>query len=238
VIDRLTRGEILLTLSSGPYLTTPTPVQGPENTMFSSFRPGPLFSRQARRRGPYNVTQALLRSDNCSRSSLEYRRPLSSSHSEHDNPQRPPKSVIPILGVAVASAFLGYGLAKSSALGLNTGGTNTNNKFGSPEDIKTAINELRAVLAEAQVSTDPGDLQVHGFSANDHHQGLFLSPPTCHTDPNCMIAVGHSVVVYPESTEDVVKIVKIATRFKIPITAYSGATSLEGHYRGVCLSLP
>ena len=53
-----------------------------------------------------------------------------------------------------------------------------------------------------------------------------------------MIAVGHSVVVYPESTEDVVKIVKIATRFKIPITAYSGATSLEGHYRGVCLSFP
>jgi D-lactate dehydrogenase (cytochrome) len=46
--------------------------------------------------------------------------------------------------------------------------------------------------------------------------------------------MNHSVVVYPESTEDVVKIVKIATKYRIPITAYSGATSLEGHYRGVC----
>lgn len=46
----------------------------------------------------------------------------------------------------------------------------------------------------------------------------------------------HSVVVYPESTEDVVKIVKIATKYRTPITAYSGATSLEGHYRGVRVS--
>lgn len=43
----------------------------------------------------------------------------------------------------------------------------------------------------------------------------------------------HSVVVYPESTEDVVKVVKIATKYRVPITAYSGATSLEGHCRGV-----
>lgn len=206
--------------------------------MLNSFRPGPLFCRQVRRRRSYNVTQAVLRSDDFSRSNLGYRRPFSSSHSEQNSPQRPPKSVIPLLGVALASAFLGYGLAKSSALAFNAGGTNTNNKFGSPEDIKTAINALRAVLDEAQVSTDPGDLQVHGFSANDHHQGPFLSPPTYRTDPKYMIAVGHSVVVYPDSTEDVVKIVKIATRFKIPITAYSGATSLEGHYRGVCLSFP
>jgi len=44
----------------------------------------------------------------------------------------------------------------------------------------------------------------------------------------------HSVVVYPENTEDVVKIVNIATKYRAPITAYSGATSLEGQYRGVC----
>jgi hypothetical protein len=42
-----------------------------------------------------------------------------------------------------------------------------------------------------------------------------------------------SVVVYPASTEDVVKIVRIATTYKVPITVYSGATSLEGHYRAV-----
>ena len=47
----------------------------------------------------------------------------------------------------------------------------------------------------------------------------------------------HSVVVYPSSTEDVVKIVKIATKHRMPVTPYSGATSLEGHYRGVRCSI-
>ena len=43
-----------------------------------------------------------------------------------------------------------------------------------------------------------------------------------------------SVVVYPSTTEEVAVIVKIATKYKVPITVYSGATSLEGHYRAVC----
>ena len=43
----------------------------------------------------------------------------------------------------------------------------------------------------------------------------------------------HSVVVYPESTEDVVKIVKIATRFRMPVIPYAGGTCLEGQTRGV-----
>lgn len=43
----------------------------------------------------------------------------------------------------------------------------------------------------------------------------------------------HTVVVYPSSTEDVVKIVKIATKYRMPVTPFSGGTSLEGNYRGV-----
>lgn len=43
----------------------------------------------------------------------------------------------------------------------------------------------------------------------------------------------HGVVAYPESTDDVVRIVKIASKFRMPITPYSGATNLEGHTRGV-----
>lgn len=42
----------------------------------------------------------------------------------------------------------------------------------------------------------------------------------------------HSVIVYPISTEDVVKIVKIAVKYRMPIIPYSGGTSLEGHTRG------
>lgn len=46
----------------------------------------------------------------------------------------------------------------------------------------------------------------------------------------------HTVIVYPESTEDVVKIVKIATKYRMPVIPYSGGTSLEGHTRGVSAS--
>lgn len=44
-----------------------------------------------------------------------------------------------------------------------------------------------------------------------------------------------SVVIYPSTTEEVATIVRIATKYKVPITVYSGATSLEGHYRAVCI---
>ena len=42
-----------------------------------------------------------------------------------------------------------------------------------------------------------------------------------------------SVVVWPESTEDVVKVVKIANKYRMPVVPYSGGTSLEGHFVGV-----
>jgi D-lactate dehydrogenase (cytochrome) len=31
-----------------------------------------------------------------------------------------------------------------------------------------------------------------------------------------------------------VKVVKIATKYRMPVIPYSGATSLEGQFRGVC----
>jgi hypothetical protein len=40
-------------------------------------------------------------------------------------------------------------------------------------------------------------------------------------------------VVYPTSTEDVVKIVNVARKYRMPIVPYSGGTSLEGHFTGV-----
>ena len=165
-----------LILPPVPHLTSPTPVQSLQTPMFSSLRSAPPFRHQTRLRGPHHIKQAIL-----SRSNSGYRRPLSSSHFGRADPQRPPKnfssSVPKLLGVALASAFLGFGLAKSSVFEFeaNASGAKANTKFGSPEDIQKAIEELRTVLDGAQVSTDPGDLQVHGFSANDHHQGSLIS---------------------------------------------------------------
>jgi hypothetical protein len=43
--------------------------------------------------------------------------------------------------------------------------------------------------------------------------------------------------VRPRSTLDVVKVVKIARKYRVPITPYSGATSLEGQFSGVGVML-
>lgn len=50
------------------------------------------------------------------------------------------------------------------------------------------------------------------------------------------IGVAHSVIVFPNSTADVVKIVKIANKYRMPVVPYAGGTSLEGHFIGVSAS--
>ena len=46
-----------------------------------------------------------------------------------------------------------------------------NDKYGSVEDFKQAIQSLEAILPKDAVSTDPDVLEVHGFSENDYHPG-------------------------------------------------------------------
>ncbi|KAJ7789403.1 D-lactate dehydrogenase cytochrome oxidoreductase [Mycena olivaceomarginata] len=88
-------------------------------------------------------------------------------------------------------------------------------KYASPAELKIAIRKLPAGVPRAGARS----------SENSYHPA---SP--------------HSVVVRPKSTEDVVKAVNIAREYKVPITAYSGATSLEGHFSGypsgsICLDM-
>ncbi|KAG2129919.1 D-lactate dehydrogenase cytochrome oxidoreductase [Suillus clintonianus] len=98
--------------------------------------------------------------------------------------------------------------------------------YGSPEDVRNAIEELRDALPGMDcVQTSPDSLRVHGSSDHSYH-------------PSCP----HSVVVVAHSTEDVVKVVNISRKYKVPITAYGGATSIEGHFNGfpsgsICLDL-
>ncbi|KAF7376921.1 FAD-binding protein [Mycena sanguinolenta] len=99
--------------------------------------------------------------------------------------------------------------------------------YGTAKDFQQAIEDMRTIFSTRLevISTDPDDLKLHGLSTNTYHTG-----------------VDHSVVVYPESTEDVVKIVKIANKYKMPITPYSGATALEGQFighpgGGICMDM-
>lgn len=92
----------------------------------------------------------------------------------------------------------------------------SDSKYGTQEDVKAAIEELTRVFPEEHgVDVTPGALKSYGSSDNTY---LPVSP--------------HSVVVRPNSTEDVVKIVNISRKYRIPVVPYSGATSLEGHFSG------
>jgi D-lactate dehydrogenase (cytochrome) len=93
-------------------------------------------------------------------------------------------------------------------------------KYGSPQAYREAIGELRRLWAsrgkDDRVSTDPADLTSHGISDWSYH-GAEL--PT--------------VVVWVDSTSEVQEVVRIANKYRVPITPFSGGTSLEGHFASV-----
>lgn len=89
--------------------------------------------------------------------------------------------------------------------------------YGSQDDVENAIEELRRALpGQHRVQTSKDSLQLYGSSENSYHP----------TSP-------HSVIVQVKSTEDVVKVVDISRKYRVPLVPYSGATSLEGHFSGV-----
>ncbi|KAJ7141231.1 FAD-linked oxidase-like protein [Mycena epipterygia] len=122
-----------------------------------------------------------------------------------------------LLATTMCGAVGGYSIAQSTAVPRTTITANPRLEYGTAEDFKLAIKELKDTLGhDGAVSTDQVDLIAHGQSPYHHHDGQ-----------------NHSVVVYPQSTEDVVKIVKIAHKFRMPVVPYSGASSLEGQVGGL-----
>ncbi|CDZ96294.1 d-lactate dehydrogenase oxidoreductase protein [Phaffia rhodozyma] len=102
-------------------------------------------------------------------------------------------------------------------------------RFGSAKDFEAAVEEIKQVFEKEgsgtdQVSTEPHDLLGHGFSPNTYHAPRVPA-----------------VIVYVESNEDVVRVMKIASKYKVPVVPWSGGTSLEGHitapYGGISVDL-
>ena len=95
-------------------------------------------------------------------------------------------------------------------------------QYGSKEDYRKAIEELQKLWKkkgkENRVSVDEADLESHGISDWSYHPE---KRPT--------------VVVWAEDTKEVQEIVIVAQRYKVPITPFSGGTSLEGHFSSVGL---
>ncbi len=120
-------------------------------------------------------------------------------------------------------------------------------KYADKRETGKVIAILKRTLGGDKVTTDEDDCLAHGQSPNTYHGELAFSydlevnmakspdglPPAAGAAP--------SVVVYAESTEDVSVVLRLANEYRIPVTPYSGGTSLEGHitcpYGGICVDL-
>lgn len=81
--------------------------------------------------------------------------------------------------------------------------------------MEAAWADFVSIVGKENVSTVEDDLTSHSGSDFSSHQ---------HDDKERPF-----MIVYPASTEDVSKIMKICHQRRIPVTGYSGGTSLEGH---------
>ncbi|MCJ1309510.1 hypothetical protein MMC25_003170 [Agyrium rufum] len=108
---------------------------------------------------------------------------------------------------------VGQAEARSSILARNQG-SQKSLQYAGPKELRIAVEELQQILGEDGISTDDDDLQNHGFSEWS----------TVNSD-QLPIAVA-----YPKCTEDVSKIATICNKYRIPMTAYSGGSSLEANF--------
>ncbi|KAF2813064.1 d-lactate dehydrogenase-like protein [Mytilinidion resinicola] len=95
----------------------------------------------------------------------------------------------------------------------------------SPGNLQAAWTDFRDIVGAANISTARNELEAHSSSSWSSHPLLADEVPFA--------------VVKPASTDEVALIMKVCHDRRIPVTAYSGGTSLEGHFAatrgGVCI---
>ncbi len=94
-----------------------------------------------------------------------------------------------------------------------------------PVNLEAAWTDFVAIVGVGNVSTTPDEITQHAGSDWSSHQAKESEKPF--------------MVVYPHNTAETSAIMKICHARRIPVTAYSGGTSLEGHYTatrgGICI---
>ncbi|OKL58464.1 D-lactate dehydrogenase [Talaromyces atroroseus] len=92
-------------------------------------------------------------------------------------------------------------------------------------NLQAAWADFVGIVGKENVSTDEFDLHSHSGSEFSTYSVKDSEKPF--------------IVVYPSTTEEVSRIMKICHQRLIPVTPFSGGTSLEGHYAptrgGVCI---
>ncbi|KAG9505099.1 hypothetical protein J7337_002065 [Fusarium musae] len=97
----------------------------------------------------------------------------------------------------------------------------------SASNIHGACKEFTAILGPENVSTERTDLVTH--SGSDYQSYAW-------TEESAILS---QVILYPETTEQVSELMKVCFRRRLPVTPYSGGTSIEGQYiphlQGICI---
>ena len=95
----------------------------------------------------------------------------------------------------------------------------------SPSNLQAAWTDLRDIVGAENITTDEFELHSHAGSEWSTHSQAPGEVPFA--------------VVRPSTTEEVSKIMKVCHTRKIPVTAFSGGTSIEGHFAatrgGICI---
>ncbi|KAM0258401.1 hypothetical protein ACHAQJ_003878 [Trichoderma viride] len=98
-------------------------------------------------------------------------------------------------------------------------------KYADKKTMLKAVGEIRRELGEDAVSTDPDELENHGYSE--------WSSSNADERP--------AAIVLPKSTEQVSIIAKICTKYRVPMVPYGAGSSVEGNFSspfsGICIDL-
>ncbi|KEF56714.1 D-lactate dehydrogenase (cytochrome) [Exophiala aquamarina CBS 119918] len=167
--------------------------------------------------------------DRLARERADQARYIKESDARKPNEGRTLATSLVILSVAAAAYVLGTRSEKP----IDTTSTTSLARAHKPQhDTRTSVlqaawTDLALVVGKENVSTVSYDL--------DAHSGSEWSSYTVKPNERPF------AIVYPASTEEVSQVMKICHDRKIPVTALSGGTSLEGHFAptrgGVCIDL-
>ncbi|KAK5121063.1 hypothetical protein LTR85_005547 [Meristemomyces frigidus] len=94
-----------------------------------------------------------------------------------------------------------------------------------PTTLQAAWSDFKAIVGEENISTEEANVKQHSGSEWSSYPSLPSDQPFA--------------IISPGSTEEVSEIMKVCHKRRIPVTAYSGGTSLEGHFAatrgGICI---
>ncbi|MCJ1480529.1 D-lactate ferricytochrome c oxidoreductase [Schaereria dolodes] len=131
------------------------------------------------------------------------------------------------VGTALGCYYLGSLNTSTSSITSTTplASTEAPKHNVSPSNLQAAWTDFVGIVGEDHVSTDEDALQYHSGSEWSSYTTKDNERPF--------------LIVFPSTTEEVSKIVKVCHERRIPITGYSGGTSLEGHFSatrgGICV---